>query len=198
MLLTKREIAKRLQMPPSTLSGYFLTYGEWIPAISDGKAKHPMYEEVAVEILKLISTRIKEGRNSTEIRLELEKKHPKIIDGNDLAETPGNSTTTLARLSNNQNLATLLEQLNRLKDHSRTLTETNASFKATVEQSNFFLEEKDKTIEEYKSRLIKKEAELRDCRLVLEEKETELAKAKQKIAKLEKGTLFYRLSKALG
>lgn len=221
-MLTKTDIAKQLKTPLSTIVSYFTQYGDYIPSFKEPQARYPMYEEVAVEIIQLIMKRIGEEKKPMEIRMELDKKYPKTIDGNELTEQQNPPTTTLAQLANNQTLTTILEQLNRLKEHSRTLTETNESFRATVEQANIFMVEKDKHLEEYKSRLAKAEAELRDYKREAEAREEEatrkleaehetevkkltseienmegeLRRAKDKISKLEKGSLVNRLKKA--
>ncbi|MBI2571757.1 MAG: MerR family transcriptional regulator [Candidatus Schekmanbacteria bacterium] len=76
--LTISEIARRLNLPPSTASYYAKRFAEFIPSSGDGRRKR--YGGEAVDVLQTIAESLRCGMTSAQIAHNLGRSFPMTID----------------------------------------------------------------------------------------------------------------------
>ena len=112
-LLTLQEIAKRLDMPPSTVRYYRNKYSEFMPEVKAGR--YVKYEPEAIEIIKFIAAATAATKQQQEIKELLSAKYALNIEENE----PGESTTATATTPRQQQTEFSI------KAHYRLLAQAN-------------------------------------------------------------------------
>ena len=124
-LLTLQEIAKRLDMPPSTVRHYKELYSDFMPGVKSGR--YMKYEPEAVEVIQTIAEGYKNNLQQQDIREQLQAKFALNIEENETALTATTTATTKQQQPN-------LEQFNLLVDVIRDQAETIKQQAALIEQ----------------------------------------------------------------
>lgn len=91
-LLTLKQIAERLDMPPSTVKYYRDKYADFMPGVKAGR--YMKYEPEAIEIIKIIADGIKNNLQQQHINEQLSAKFALNIEQTDLRTTTRTTATT--------------------------------------------------------------------------------------------------------
>jgi len=110
-LLTLQEIAKRLDMPPSTVQYYRDNFTEFMPAVKIGR--YLKYEAEALEVIKDISEYFKNNETKQEIKNRLSAKYALNIEQTEQGETATTTTTVQQQQHNNNENYKLIAQANK-------------------------------------------------------------------------------------
>lgn len=188
-LFSLLSIAKKLNIPESTLRYYTRKFNEYLPSVGDGRQKR--YRPEAVEILQIIADMFKENRSVTDIANYLSLKYPRNIESVDTSSLPSLTHYSLNDLPAifkdfltlhaeiiKQSLAkdrAILEQQDTIKQKDIEISET----RETLTNIN---KELRKSIE-YKADLQAKNKELAAVKSALDTNSSELDQAKATITK---------------
>jgi len=124
-LLTLKEIAQRLNIPPATVKYYRDQFSEYMPAVNIGR--YPKYSIEALQLIEDIRRLFKEGYNSDQVKAELIKNHAINQEAN-LAAT----TTATTAQQEEKALYLLDKQADLLQEQQATI----ASQAALIERLN--------------------------------------------------------------
>jgi len=97
-LLTLKQIAVRLDLPPATVRYYRDLFSEYLPAVKVGR--FPQYGEEALQVISDIRRLYGEGLDRDQVKAELDQNHA-VNQGAELAATTTGATAQqLAKQSN--------------------------------------------------------------------------------------------------
>jgi DNA-binding transcriptional MerR regulator len=91
-LLTLKQIASELNLPPSTVAFYKNTFSEYMPAVKIGR--YVKYEPAALEIIAIISKGFKNNQEQQQIKELLNSKFALNIEEMETEPTTTTVTTT--------------------------------------------------------------------------------------------------------
>lgn len=110
-LLTIKEIAQQLDLPPSTVQYYRDNFAEYIPAVKHGR--YLKYEAEALEVIRDISEYYKHNETKQGIKERLSLKYALNIEQTKQGELAA-TTTTVQQQQYNSELVVYEKQINSL------------------------------------------------------------------------------------
>jgi DNA-binding transcriptional MerR regulator len=129
-LLTLQDIARRLDMAPSTVRYYRNKYKEFMPEVAAGR--YFKYQPEAVEIIEFIAAATAATQQQQQIKEQLSAKYPLNIEQNDNEQSTAATATTTAATQQQQTeftskdhyklIAALREEIFYLREQNRLLT----------------------------------------------------------------------------
>jgi DNA-binding transcriptional MerR regulator len=133
-LLTLQDIARRLDMAPSTVRYYRNKYNEFMPEVAAGR--FVKYQPEAVEIIKLIAAATAATQQQQQIKELLSAKYPLNIEQNDNEQSAATTAATQQQQTEftskdsykliaalRDEIFFLRDQVNQLQNDNRRLTE---------------------------------------------------------------------------
>lgn len=85
-LLTIAEIAKRLELPESTVRYYRNRFDEYIPSVGEGRSRR--YKKEALEVFAVIADGLRNNETATSVKNTLDRTFPRNIDIEDEPQQP--------------------------------------------------------------------------------------------------------------
>jgi len=191
-LLSLLSIAKKLDIPESTLRYYTRKFDEYLPTLGKGRQKR--YRPEAVEILRTIADMFKNNRSVNDIANHLRQRFPINIEGIEDYYSPSLTNYSPSELPAiftdfmkahiemvNQSLAkdkALLEQQETIKQKDneihevrKTLAKANNELTKVIEYKQD-AEQKAKALRDHQAEIQAREKELEDMRAKLERLKT--------------------------
>lgn len=150
-LYSLQQIAKRLNIPTSTVAYYRKNYADFMPSTRLKGKRYPMYEEQAVEVVALVREMAENGGEQHEILKALENKYPPVIDKS------GENTTN--EQQTNEQPTTILATIQKQPEIISRL----------IGQQTELIRSQDTTLEAYKNQLIEKEKTIKELQDKLKE-----------------------------
>ncbi len=178
--LSKKQIAKALKEPPSNISHYVNVYSDYIPSHKLDGNRHPVYDDLAVEILREIKKNIDKGKSQGEIKQILENMYPlNYQTDNNQADL----TTTKEQQVQNWVRATDIQQLTLVVKHHDKITQ---SALGSLESYKTLLETKEMKLERLQQQVdkLQQQNDLKDL---------EISTLKDKIDTLKRPSLLSKL-----
>ncbi len=132
-LLTLKQIAQRLNMPPSTVKYYRDKYADYMPGVKAGR--YMKYEPEAIEIIQIIADGVKNNLQQQHINELLSAKFALNIEQTELRTTATTTATTEQQQTDitskdhykliaalRDEIFFLRDQVNQLQNDNRQLT----------------------------------------------------------------------------
>ena len=151
-LYSLQQIAKRLNIPTSTVAYYRKNYADFMPSTRLKGKRYPMYEEQAVDVVALVRELAEKNTEQHEILSALEAKYPPIID-----RTDENSAT---EQQTNEQSTTILATIQKQPEIISRL----------IGQQTELIKAQDTTLEAYKNQLVEKERIIKELQDKIDEK----------------------------
>jgi DNA-binding transcriptional MerR regulator len=148
-LYSLQQIAKSLNIPQSTVAYYRNNYADFMPSTRLKGKRYPLYEEQAIEVVRLVRELSEKGKEQHEILIALEAKYPPVIDKsgeNDSNEQQTNQQPT-TMLATTQNQGEIISRL------IGQQTDLIRSQDTTLEAYRNQLGEKERRIEELEAKI---------------------------------------------
>lgn len=142
VLYSIQQIAKKLDIPQSTVAYYRKNYADFMPHTRLKGKRYPMYEEQTIEAVSLIRDMALKNKEQHEILEVLESKYPAVIDKSD-------ENTTNEQQTNEQPTTILA-----------TTQKQGEIISRLIGQQTELIRAQDTTLEAYKSLLLEKEEEI--------------------------------------
>jgi DNA-binding transcriptional MerR regulator len=149
-LYSLQEIAKRLNIPPATVSYYRKNYADFMPSVRVKGKKYPMFEAQAIDVVGLVRELANNGKLQHEINDVLTAKYPAVIDNS-------SQNTTNEQSTNEQSttiLATIQQQPNDISKLINLQTDLIKGQNATLEGYKHLVEEKEAEITRLRAQLV--------------------------------------------
>ncbi len=128
-LLTLKQIAQRLNMPPSTVKYYRDKYADYMPGVKAGR--YMKYEPEAIEIIQIIADGVKNNLQQQHINEQLSAKFALNIEQTELRTTATTTATTeqqqtdISSKDNNKALAQANKEIYFLRQLVQELQQDN-------------------------------------------------------------------------
>jgi DNA-binding transcriptional MerR regulator len=126
-LLTLKQIAVRLDLPPATVRYYRDLFSEYLPAVKVGR--FPQYGEEALQVISDIRRLYGEGLDRDQVKAELDQNHA-VNQGAELAAT----TTGATAQQYEKYLYLLAKQSNLLQEQQVTIAKQAAIIDKLTDQ----------------------------------------------------------------
>jgi hypothetical protein len=143
-LYSLQQIAKKLDIPQSTVAYYRNNYADFMPSVRLKGKRYPLYEEQAIEVVGLVRELSEKDKEQHEIILALEAKYPPVIDKsgeNDSNEQQTNEQPT-TMLATTQKQGEIISRL--------------------ISQQTDLIRSQDTTLEAYRNQLGEKERRIEE------------------------------------
>jgi predicted transcriptional regulator len=138
---TLAEIAFALGIPPTTIRYHASYYSEFLPSIKVEGQRWPLYEDMALEVLRFITKNIKEGKQRQEIKKELREMYPETIEltgtKDEQRRQKDNYITTTRPTTGLMPIAFF----NELEEHNKRLLEVIEQMSEVLRKNTTILEE---------------------------------------------------------
>jgi hypothetical protein len=192
---TLAEIAEQLRIPASTVRFYAKNYREFLPARKLEGERWEKYEDLAVDVIRLIADETKTGKNRTEVRSLLNKRFSPVYDA-ETGEEKGVTATEgqQQQPNNNMALATTLQQVGMVSREQAELV--NQAF-MTIQRQKELIQIKEEEVKALEGKLeaerIVHAEELSKLRLKREKKSVPANPTKKTKTEPKKKGFFDRL-----
>lgn len=158
-LYSIQQIAKRLDIPTSTVAYYRKNYADFMPSTRLKGKRYPMYEEQTIEVVALIRELTQQNKEQHEVLEVLEQKYPSVIDRTEenspIEQQTNEQPTTI--LATTQKQGEIISSL--IGQQTQLIQAQNATLEGYKQQTHELVEQVE-TLRTEREELLAKVAEL--------------------------------------